>query len=120
MKTQKALFFDVDGTLYDSSTHQIRSSTIQILEELSKDPQIDLFLSTGRSWLTIEPLGEILNYFKGFNLSNGQYILIDKEVIVNKHIAQQTLQKLYHYCEIKQYSLGMISETAMYIIFLMM
>jgi len=43
----KALFFDIDGTLVSFKTHEIPTSTKQVLKQL-KDKGHRLFIATGR------------------------------------------------------------------------
>ena len=56
MNQQIALFFDIDGTLFDSKTKSILPSTKYMLEELRKRQNYDLYLSSGRSYVTLGTL----------------------------------------------------------------
>lgn len=74
MKENKILFFDIDGTLIDSTTHVIPQSTITALQQLRKDGHI-LCISTGRSLQSVMDSGlhEIINW-DIYLCNNGQAI----------------------------------------------
>ena len=77
----KAVFFDIDGTLISFKTHVMPESTRRALDEL-KEKGIKVFVATGRSELGFKRAKEILNYdFDGYIYSNGQYVVVDGEVI---------------------------------------
>ena len=50
MKNKKAIFFDIDGTLI-SGKIGIPDSTINVLTELSNNPNFDLYISFKRIYL---------------------------------------------------------------------
>ena len=81
MNNNKALFFDIDGTLFDGQSKSVLPSTIKLLELLSQNKEYDLYLSTGRSLETLGSMKNYLHYFDGLNLSNGQEIIIDNEYV---------------------------------------
>ena len=74
---KKILFFDVDGTLLTPKKRIVEQATIDILERLSKDPNIDLYLSSGRGRETLNDVEHIIPYFTGLNLANGGHIIIN-------------------------------------------
>ena len=47
MNERKALFFDIDGTLFDGNTKSVLPSSIDMLNQLKTHPDYDLYLSTG-------------------------------------------------------------------------
>ena len=99
MINNKVLFFDIDGTLLNPSTHKIEQSTMEILEELSKRKDIDMYISTGRGRTTIKEMNPILPYFKGLNLCNGSQIIIDNKIMYTVFFKEDEVIKLLSYLE---------------------
>ena len=60
---KKVLFFDVDGTLLTPKKRIVEKETLEVLEELSKNPDIDLYLSSGRGRETLGDVEFIIPYF---------------------------------------------------------
>lgn len=110
MEKRIALFFDIDGTLYDGATKSVLPSTIKMLEELKQHANYDLYLSTGRSRQTLGALTAFKSYFKGFNLSNGQEIFFGDQLIYESGIDKDDLEALLKLGEEKKYSLGLITN----------
>lgn len=87
---KKVLFFDVDGTLLTPKKRIVEPATLEVLKELSANPDIDLYLSSGRGRETLNDVEHIIPYFTGLNLANGGHIIIgdktyldciDKEIV---------------------------------------
>ena len=78
MKSGKMLFFDVDGTLFDSHSHIVHDSTKEALK-LLKENGHRIVISTGRGLESLERAGftDIADW-DGFVCSNGQ-IVYDSE-----------------------------------------
>jgi Cof subfamily protein (haloacid dehalogenase superfamily) len=74
MKPIKAIFFDVDGTLLDSQTHIIPSSTIETLKIL-KEKGYKMAIATGRNFKACQKTGiiEMIDW-DGYVTSNGQQL----------------------------------------------
>lgn len=69
----KAVFFDVDGTLFSFATHKIPQSAIFALEQLRRKG-IKLFISTGRYPADLRDLLKDMSHlFDGFITLSGQY-----------------------------------------------
>ena len=76
----KAIFFDIDNTLFSHTTHHIPESTITAIHAL-KQKDILLFTATGR------PLSAMLNLitdlpFDGYITLNGQICLDQKQELI--------------------------------------
>ncbi len=71
---KKLIFFDIDGTLYDNKNDQIPRSTVKALEELKKNPDVEIAIATGRANYILGKLDEILPYFDAFVYLNGLHI----------------------------------------------
>ena len=89
---KKVLFFDVDGTLLTPKKRIVEPSTLEVLKQLSNNPDIDLYLSSGRGRDTLNDVEHIVPYFTGLNLANGGHIIIgdktyydfiDKDLVKN-------------------------------------
>ena len=65
LNNKKAIFIDIDGTLYDSSIKDFRPTTIEILKELANNPEYDLYIASRRSLSTI---GSVKKYFNNFGM----------------------------------------------------
>ena len=52
-KMNKALFFDIDGTLIDISTHKILESAVSAIRK-AKELDDGIFIATGRSHTIVE------------------------------------------------------------------
>ena len=95
MNSKKILFFDVDGTLLTPKKRIVEPATIKILEELSTNPNIDLYLSSGRGRETLNDVEHIIPYFTGLNLANGGHIIIgDKQYVscIDKKIVKEIVK----------------------------
>ncbi len=115
MKNNKiALFLDIDGTLYDSSIKDLRDSTKEIVDKLSKDERFDLYIATGRSRDTITHINKYFDKFKGFVFANGQIVEIDNKSIYNNSINYQDVNNFIDYCNNMNYTLVLLTNTLLY------
>lgn len=80
MKNKQVLFFDIDGTLLTPGKRIVEDATVEVLKELSTNPNIDMYISSGRGRETLLDVEYIIPYFTGLNLANGGHIIIgDKD-----------------------------------------
>ena len=91
---KKVIFFDVDGTLVNSKTMKVEPSTIEILKELNQREDIDLYISSGRTYAGLFEIENILKYFTGFNLANGSQIIVNNDTIYLDPIDSTIINKL--------------------------
>lgn len=94
MNDRIALFFDIDGTLFDGKTKSILPSTLKALEILKNKENTDIYLSTGRSHETLGMMKSYSQYFRGMNLSNGQEIMIDGKFNYGEIFDKDVLSRL--------------------------
>lgn len=83
----KALFFDIDGTLAQSATHQIDPLDAASLR-LMKEKGCLLFVATGRDLFIPEEaaiLEPIMSVFTGFIDVNGQHICLSDGTVISRH-----------------------------------
>ena len=116
MKNKKVLFFDIDGTLLSGKTG-IPEKTKNILKELSDNENIDMYISTGRGYSTINEVNTIKKYFTGLVLSNGQSLFVNDDNIYSNYIPENVVKAFIKYCDDNIYSLGMISPRELYLHF---
>lgn len=91
----KAIFFDIDGTLFSLKTHSIPQSTIDALA-LLRAKDIKIFIATGRPFIGIDNLGDLV--FDGFITLNGGYCMTaDQDVIYKNRIPPQDIDSLVDY-----------------------
>lgn len=109
-----ALFLDIDGTLYDKTIRDLRPSTIEIIDKLSKDDRFDLFIATGRSKNTITHIKKYFDKFKGFVFANGQIVEIDGNCIYNNTINYEHVNNFIDYCDKMHYTMVLLTNTLLY------
>ncbi len=85
----RAVFFDVDGTLLPFATHEIAQSSYLALDKL-KEKGIHRILATGRPFYELE--GVDISYFDAFITFNGQYCVLNDEVIVDTPIDPKAIE----------------------------
>ena len=110
---KKIVFIDVDGTMYHAHEESISESIKQKLKEASK--YVDLFVSTGRCGLALTCLKEARDYFKGFVLSNGSYVLYDNKLISEKVVEKEDLIKLINVSKKLKSNIGLITDKTIYV-----
>jgi Cof subfamily protein (haloacid dehalogenase superfamily) len=87
----KIVFFDIDGTLLNTS-HEIPQSTCQAVQQL-KERGVHVAIATGRSPYHLMPVAEQLG-IDSFVSFNGSYTVFRGEVIRHTPFARETLNEL--------------------------
>ena len=113
-KDKKVLFFDVDGTLVNSNTMKIEKSTKEILAYLAKRDDIDMYVSTGRTYEGLTEIEEIKPYLTGYNLANGCQIYIGNQEVFTDPIDEKILEKLVKEFEEKKISYVLLESGFVY------
>lgn len=91
---QPVIFFDVDGTLFDDTTHCVSDLTLATLKQLQKKGY-RIALATGRGWSLIQR-GRLLDIsWDGYVLNNGQ-IILDKELhcLHEQYLSKDAVEKI--------------------------
>ena len=91
MSNSKLIFFDIDGTLYNSDK-QVPESAKNAVRQLKSDGHI-VAIATGRGPFMYEKLRAELG-IETYISYNGQYIVFEGEVIYDNSIDNSTLEKL--------------------------
>ena len=113
----KAIFFDVDGTLYSHNSHSIPQNTINALNSL-KEKGIKLYIATGRHMIELNHLHVLDTFtFDGFITLNGQLCFDHDEIIYHRPIEKEDIKRYLDY--IKGYPIAtlFIEKDDMYVNF---
>lgn len=89
--TRKMIFFDIDGTLLDHDKQLPRSTKLAIRELKEKGHEVAI--ATGRAPFMFANLREELN-IQTFVSFNGQYVVLEGEVIYTNQLGKEDLQSL--------------------------
>lgn len=104
----KAIFFDIDGTLFSLKTKSIPESTQKALKELRKKG-IKVIVATGRSINDLHHIKDL--EFDGFLTFNGGYCMtVDDEVMFRQTIHSQDIKNLIRYSEKSGVSFSLMYE----------
>lgn len=113
----RAVFFDIDGTLFSHKTNAIPLSALEAVEAL-RNKGIYAVISSGRSYQEIQDLPVIQYPFDGYILLNGQMILNEQfEVIAENAIHGKDKEKLVEVFNEKEIPLLLVEKDRMYINF---
>ena len=102
----KAVFFDIDGTLIDTSTHTIPQSTITAIQSLANQGY-KIGIASGRDMKNIQDIHDLdLSLFDGFVASNGMCVFDHKLNCIQKHIYPESdVQKILDFANNHQMTL---------------
>ena len=109
---RKAVFIDVDGTLYKAHDLGITESIKSKLEEASK--YVDLYIATGRAYNVLTCLNDVKHLFKGFVVSNGSIVMIDNEIIFESVIEDELKDKLIETAKNLNATLSLLTHEHIY------
>lgn len=109
-KEIKAVFSDIDGTLYSHVTKRVPVSAINAIRDIQKRG-IKFFLCSGRNFYLIRKTG-ILNIVKpdGLITMNGAQVIIDDEIIYSYPIPESEVDILIKFAKRLRFGLTLIEE----------
>ena len=113
----KAIFFDIDGTLFSHTTHSIPHSTDLALKKL-KEKGILIFIATGRHKSELKNIPLDSYHFDGYITLNGQYCYNNDGVIYEKPIEKNDILNILEEIDHHPFPCYMINEDKMYINYL--
>ena len=99
---KKTLFFDIDGTLYNSKKELPRKSKEAVFK--ARENGHDIIIATGRAPFMIKEVLEDLN-IHSYICFNGQYIVYEGEVIFDASIDLSALEKVTEFANQKGHPL---------------
>lgn len=92
----KVLFFDIDGTLFDTKNNCIPLKTIESFKILKEKGYI-ISIATGRCFAQLDLLMPIKEYIDYYILANGQHIIDrDGKIISENPYSKEELDKLIY------------------------
>ncbi len=111
----KAIFFDIDGTLFSHKQNKIPNSTIRCLNIL-REKSIKTIIATGRHKIDLTTLPIKGIPFDGYLTLNGQ-LLLDEELrtYASTPIKQEEMEIVSRIFEAKKVPLILVSENERYI-----
>ena len=89
MKT--ALFFDIDGTLFDNDAQKVSTKMIETIKKLSKDDRYLIGLQLAEVWIKLDAIAEIKDLFKVKILINGAVAYHENEFIYGQPLDEKRL-----------------------------
>lgn len=107
----KIVFFDIDGTLIDSSK-QIQKETVNAIEKLQKN-DVKVVLATGRSPIHIKDVRDALN-INSYICFNGSSVFYEGEKLHGTCIERENVRKLVDDANMKNHPLIFLTEEGCY------
>jgi Cof subfamily protein (haloacid dehalogenase superfamily) len=108
MKT--ALFFDVDGTLFDNESQSIPKNTIKMIQNLAKDDRYILGLATGRSGEQLDAISDIKDLFKVRILINGAVAYQDDLFVYGNPLPKDACERVLEFANRIDLGIGFIGK----------
>ncbi|CCV65619.1 HAD superfamily protein, hydrolase 3-type [Paracholeplasma brassicae] len=105
---KRAVFFDVDGTLFDNKNQCVPRKTVEVLKKLKEDPTIVLGLATGRSHTQLDAINEVKDLFDYRILINGALAFKGDEIIYENKIDPSLVAEFVSYLEKKNVATGYV------------
>ena len=110
MSKYKAIFTDIDGTLFSHKSRRFPPSTLEAIKIIRKKG-VQVFIASGRNYYLIKKSG-ILNYITpdGMITMNGAQVLINDESIYLHPIPSETVDALIKFSKRLRFGLTLIEE----------
>lgn len=87
MGERKALFFDIDGTLFSEKNRNVPESTVKALARARKKGHL-VFVNTGRTWCETGEMRRLVEV-DGWLCGCGTYIVIDGKAVYDRRIPKE-------------------------------
>ena len=89
---KKALFFDIDGTLFSEKLRQVPQSAVLALKKTMEKGNLT-FINTGRTWCQTSKIREEAPV-NGLLCGCGTYISVDGKTLYDQRISPERAEKL--------------------------
>jgi Cof subfamily protein (haloacid dehalogenase superfamily) len=110
MTDKKIVFIDIDGTLFDNERDVVHESTLQAIKAL-KDNGVYVCIASGRSSIMADQvLRKYQLEFDGYVMINGQFVLLNDEVIYKNPLSDRFIKGFVEECHRLQLPYGFITE----------
>ncbi|MEY2191392.1 Cof-type HAD-IIB family hydrolase [Neobacillus sp. BF23-41] len=107
---KKIVFFDIDGTLLDHEKN-LPESTLKAINLLKKN-DVFVAIATGRAPFMFEGLRNVLG-IDSYVSFNGQFVVFENEVIYEKPLNENELNKLFNHTKSNNHPLVFMNEKTM-------
>lgn len=107
---KKILFFDIDGTLYNSEK-KLPRETYKAIQK-AKENGHEIVIATGRSPFFLKPVLDELG-LDSFVSFNGQYVVYKGNVISKRPIPMETIEKLVAQASIEEHPIVFLDNVRM-------
>lgn len=107
---EKILFFDVDGTLYNSQKILPKSAKEAIYK--AKENGYEIAIATGRAPFMIDPIIKELG-IDTYVTFNGQYVVYKNEVIFTDGVSRKELSKIIQFGQERNHPVVFLDEEKM-------
>ena len=88
MGNRKALFFDIDGTLFSETDRNVPESASRALEKARSRGHL-VFVNTGRTWCETEQIRTLVDV-DGWLCGCGTYIVAEGSVLYDRRIPRES------------------------------
>lgn len=111
----KAIFFDIDGTLFSHNSQEIPHSTKQALRKL-RDKGIKTFIATGRHFVEMKALPIDASDYDGMIVLNGQICVDgDGKILYESPLDDNDLKEIVRIFNLKEIPVLLIERDRIYI-----
>ncbi|MDR2822160.1 MAG: Cof-type HAD-IIB family hydrolase [Acholeplasmatales bacterium] len=109
------IFFDLDGTIFDSSSSKVPDNTIKLLKLLKNKDGYHLGLATGRGPAKLNVISEILDLFEYVITFNGAFVKFRDKVIYDEPLPRSFVSLFRAKLVDKDFSYGLVSLDKEYV-----
>lgn len=112
---KKIIFFDLDNTLHSTKKKVIHPQTLQLLEELSANPDVILGLATGRGPSKVHLLGNLLDLFTYKVYINGAIAYKNDTLVYDNPIKIEAIETVLKLAKANDVSIGFVARDGEYL-----